>query len=94
LRGYTVRTFRHGTWADTAQVPASVPPTVFPRPRDAALTGTAELAAQVAQQRAELAVLREELQRTLADEKAARAMADAAAEAKAQTNARAEVERH
>jgi hypothetical protein len=76
----------------TAHVPASVPADSVPTSADAAPIGTAELAAQVAQQRAELASLREEVQRKLAEEKAARAAAEMAAENKAQTNAKAEVE--
>ncbi len=72
----------------TAPVPDSVPADSVPAPGDEAKKEVAELSAQLAQQRAELAGLREEMQRKLADEKAARE----AAEAKAETNARAEVD--
>ncbi|MGB8296759.1 MAG: hypothetical protein WCG85_15125, partial [Polyangia bacterium] len=64
-------------------MPDSVPADSVPAPGDEAKKEVAELSAQLAQQRAELAGLREEMQRKLADEKAARE----AAEAKAETNA-------
>ena len=71
-----------------AQVPDSVPAENPPVTSDDARKETAELAAQLAQQRAELAKLRDDFQTKLADERAARE----AAEARAETNARAEVE--
>ena len=77
-----------GQTLPSAQVPDSVPVDNPPAASDEFRKETAELSAQLAQQRAELASLREELQRRLADEKAARE----ATEARAQGNARAEVE--
>ena len=65
-------------------VPADNPPTTSDEPR----RETEDIAAQLAQQRAELASLREEFQRKLTEEQAERK----AVEARAQANARAEVE--
>jgi len=72
----------------TAQVPASVPAESVASPGDESRREVAEMSAQLAQQRAELSTLREELQRKLAEERSARE----ATEARVQTNARAEVD--
>ena len=72
----------------SAQVPEAVPAEEAPAAGDQPASATAELAAQLAQQKAELASLREEFQRKLAEERAARE----AAEARATESTRAAVE--
>jgi hypothetical protein len=69
-------------------VPDSVPADNATASGDEAGKETAELSAQLAQQRTELAKLREEFEAKLAEERAARE----AAEARAQASARAEIE--
>ena len=71
-----------------APVPESVPADNAPVASDESHKAMEETSAQLAQQRAELAKLREEFEAKLAEERAARE----ATEARAQANARAEIE--
>src|ERR1035437_7910143 len=77
-----------GQTPPSAEAPGSVPAEDNPSQGEGSKSETAELAAELSQQRAELANLREELQHKLAEETAARE----AAEARARETARAAVE--